>query len=249
MTSTMSVHSIEEDESDHNAAVEPFEGEEEVDANGEPEFGPQNDKEQLMHDQAIDNFLAPLAVNDARLYQLGCRFSQLYLELARTSDQQFLPTPVTRLPSGQETGKYLAIDVGGSNLRVAFIELLGAAADDLENNSASSTSNGLQASDAISNLEKSRDTLRKAQRHRVRRTLEKAWPIAEHLKMDKAEDLFLWIGDCMAEVVADSLAADTDAEEAPEELEMGITFSFPMMYVYIYSIEQKRHHTRLMKSD
>ena len=229
MTSTMSVHSIEEDESDHNAAVEPFEGEDE-DANGEPGLDLQADKEQLMHDETIDNFLAPLAVNDARLYQLGCRFSQLYLELARTSDQQFLPTPVTRLPNGQETGRYLAIDVGGSNLRVAFIELLGAAADDLENSSASS-SNGHSGSETVSNKEKSRDTLRKAQRHRVRRTLEKAWPIAEHLKMDKAEDLFLWIGDCMAEVVADSLATDADIQAAPEELEMGITFSFPMMYV------------------
>ncbi|EGD95434.1 hexokinase [Trichophyton tonsurans CBS 112818] len=227
----MSVHSIEEDESDHNAAVEPFEGEDE-DANGESGLDLQGDKEQLMHDETIDNFLAPLTVNDARLYQLGCRFSELYLELARTSDQQFLPTPVTRLPNGQETGRYLAIDVGGSNLRVAFIELLGAAADDLENSSSSSSSsssNGHPASEAVSNMEKSRDTLRKAQRHRVRRTLEKAWPIAEHLKMDKAEDLFLWIGDCMAEVVADSLATDADIEDAPEELEMGITFSFPMM--------------------
>ncbi|KAF3482215.1 hexokinase-1 [Arthroderma uncinatum] len=211
----MSVHSAGE-ESDHNVAMEPFDGEDEDSIVDEQEI-----EEQAMQDQLIDNFLAPLAVNDARLYQLGCRFSQLYLELARTSDQQFLPTPVTRLPNGQETGRYLAIDVGGSNLRVAFIELLGAATDHLE-----TSSNG---SESVSNSERSRDTLRKAQRHRVRRTLEKAWPIAAHLKMDKAEDLFLWIGDCMAEVVADSLATDTASKEAPEELEMGITFSFPMM--------------------
>ncbi|KAM5457344.1 hypothetical protein MaudCBS49596_000539 [Microsporum audouinii] len=213
----MSVHGAEE-ESDRNAAVELFDGDEEEEDTID-DF--QSDQEQSRHDEVIDNFLAPLAVNDARLYQLGCRFSQLYLELARTSDQQFLPTPVTRLPSGRETGRYLAIDVGGSNLRVAFIELLGAESDDLE-----TSSNG---SESISNSERSRDTLRKARRHRVRRTLEKAWPIAEHLKKDKAEDLFLWIGDCMAEVVADSLATDAAVQEPPEELEMGITFSFPMM--------------------
>ncbi|EEQ35114.1 hypothetical protein McanMca71_001698 [Microsporum canis] len=213
----MSVHGPEE-ESDQNAAVELFDGDEEEEDTID-DF--QSDQEQSRHDEVIDNFLAPLAVNDARLYQLGCRFSQLYLELARTSDQQFLPTPVTRLPSGRETGRYLAIDVGGSNLRVAFIELLGAESDDLE-----TSSNG---SESISNSERSRDTLRKARRHRVRRTLEKAWPIAEHLKKDKAEDLFLWIGDCMAEVVADSLATDAAVQEPPEELEMGITFSFPMM--------------------
>lgn len=219
----MSVHGAEE-ESDRNAAVELFDGDEE-DEDTIDDF--QSDQEQSRHDEVIDDFLAPLAVNDARLYQLGCRFSQLYLELARTSDQQFLPTPVTRLPSGRETGRYLAIDVGGSNLRVAFIELLGAESDDLE-----TSSNG---SESISNSERSRDTLRKARRHRVRRTLEKAWPIAEHLKKDKAEDLFLWIGDCMAEVVADSLATDAAVLEPPEELEMGITFSFPMMYVKKYS--------------
>ncbi|KAK2736477.1 hypothetical protein FQN57_000733 [Myotisia sp. PD_48] len=177
------------------------------------------DEEQLMQDYAADNFLRPLAVDEAKLYQLACRFSKLYPELARTSTQQFLPTPVTDLPSGQETGRYLAIDVGGSNLRVAFIDLLGEAADKENNNG-----------DNASNSEKSRDTLRKAQRHRVKRTLEKAWPIGEHLKMDKAEDLFLWIGDCMAEIVADSLASDmATGKPVPEELEMGITFSFPMM--------------------
>src|SRR5437667_4281319 len=116
-------------------------------------------------DHTIDTFLRPIVIEDATLYQLACRFSQVYRELCRTSDQQFLPTPVTRLPSGQETGRYLAIDVGGSNLRVAFVELLGESDD--------------QATDVTNTLEKSRDTILKAQRQRVRRTLDKTWPIGE----------------------------------------------------------------------
>jgi hexokinase len=167
----------------------------------------------------LDSFVKPLVLDEAALYNLACRFSKVYQHLARTSQEQFLPTPVTRLPTGKETGRYLAIDVGGSNLRVAFIELLGETAD----------------SDGNSVADESRDTIRMAQRQRVRRTLEKAWPIQEHLKMDKAEDLFSWIGDCIAEVVADNLTSDATKGEIPTELEMGITFSFPIMYVYEFS--------------
>jgi len=165
---------------------------------------------------ALDSFTKPLVLDEAALYNLARRFSKVYQHLARTSQEQFLPTPVTRLPTGKETGRYLAIDVGGSNLRVAFIELLGETADSDEDLAA----------------DESRETIRMAQRQRVRRTLEKAWPIQEHLKMDQAEDLFSWIGDCIAEVVADSLTSDATKGEIPAELEMGITFSFPIMYVY-----------------
>lgn len=167
------------------------------------------------NDQELEAFINPLVIDESKLHILAYQFSTVYKDLAQRSDQQFLPTPVTSLPSGQETGQFLAIDVGGTNLRVAFIELLGEAADD---NDQSSTA-----------TEKTRETIKKAQIPRVRRILEKAWPIGEHLKMDKAEDLFSWIGDCIAEVVSDRLSSDNYNLKAPEELVMGITFSFPMM--------------------
>ncbi|KAH8429609.1 hexokinase family protein [Aspergillus melleus] len=172
-------------------------------------------KEHLERHRVLDDFLSPLALDEAVLYKLARRFSGVYRRLALESEEQFLPTPVTNLPTGLETGRYLAIDVGGSNLRVAFIELLGESAD-----------SDIRSADAS---ERSRDTIRKAQRQRVKRTLEKAWPIQEHLKMDKAEDLFSWIGDCIAEVVAESLTSDATKGTIPAELEMGITFSFPIM--------------------
>jgi hexokinase len=62
---------------------------------------------------------------------------------------------------------------------------------------------------------------------RVTRTLEKSWPIGEQLKHEKAEDLFAWIGDRIAEVVEDGLRVY--GETLPEELPLGVTFSFPMM--------------------
>ncbi|KAF7592916.1 hypothetical protein BBP40_012237 [Aspergillus hancockii] len=171
-------------------------------------------REYLEHHRRIDQFLSPLALDEAILYKLARRFSTVYRDLALKSEEQFLPTPVTHLPTGLETGRYLAIDVGGSNLRVAFIELLGDTAD---------------ADIGSTDAEEQSDTIRKAQRQRVRRTLERAWPIQEHLKMDQAEDLFSWIGDRIAEVVAESLTSDATKNKVPEELEMGITFSFPIM--------------------
>lgn len=172
-------------------------------------------QEFLAHHQQLEEFLSPISLNEGLLYKLARRFSATYRNLALTSDQQFLPTPVTQLPTGRETGRYLAIDVGGSNLRVAFIELLGDAVD-----------SDVRPTDAT---EESHDTIRKAQRPRVKQTLEKAWPIQEHLKLDKAEDLFSWIGDCIAEVVAESLSSDATKKDIPTELDMGITFSFPIM--------------------
>jgi hexokinase len=162
----------------------------------------------------LDAFVQPLLIDDNVVHNLAYQFSKVYEELAIRSDEQFLPTPVTKLPTGHETGQFLAIDVGGTNLRVAFIELLGDTEEFLP------TANG---------VERSRETIRNAQRPRVRRTLEKAWPIGEHLKMDKTEDLFAWIGDCIAEVVGDRLTSDQGKVPVPEELAMGITFSFPMM--------------------
>ena len=165
-------------------------------------------------DLELETFVQPLHIDDNVVHTLAYQFSKVYEELALQSDEQFLPTPVTKLPGGQETGQFLAIDVGGTNLRVAFIELLGDAEGFLP------TANG---------ADRSRETIRNAQRPRVRRTLEKAWPIGEHLKMDRTEDLFSWIGDCIAEVVGDQLSSDAGRIPIPEELPMGITFSFPMM--------------------
>ena len=182
-----------------------------------PDVVDSSERERFAHDQALNEFLAPLRIEEAKLHRLARRFSTVYTQLALESSEQFLPTPVTKLPTGHETGRYLAIDVGGSNLRVSFIELLGSSSghdDERQQQNAS---------------QKSRHTILKARRQRVKRTLERAWPIGEHLKRDNADDLFSWIGDCIAEVVAESLSKDATKTRIPEELDMGITFSFPIM--------------------
>lgn len=65
---------------------------------------------------------------------------------------------------------------------------------------------------------------------RVNRLLEKSWPIEDHLKNEKAEDLFAWIGKRIAEVVGDGCRAWPG--EVAQEIPLGVTFSFPIVLVY-----------------
>lgn len=156
----------------------------------------------------VEKALAALTgfIDESTLLDLASRFSETYRRLANSSVEHFLVTPVTALPTGSEKGKFLSIDVGGTNLRAGLIELLGDAEDG--------------ASKPISKIKRSHD---------------KNWPIGDHLKMDQAEDLFAWIGDCIAEVIQDALDELPESAESPfgDELLLGITFSFPMAYVYI----------------
>jgi len=146
-------------------------------------------------------------VNESTLLDLAVRFSDTYSSLAKTSLDQFLITPVTALPTGKEKGKFVSIDVGGTNLRVGLIELVGEIEDDVQREG-------------------------RGPPEKVKRSHDKSWPIGDHLKMDKAEDLFAWIGDCIAEILTDALneAQVSASVESPfsEELLLGITFSFPM---------------------
>src|SRR5947207_819956 len=120
---------------------------------------------------AIDEFLRPLVVDGAKLHDLARSFDQVYRKLAIESEDQFLPTPISVLPSGDEQGQFLAIDIGGSNLRVGFVELIGHIGRDV--------------------------LLRGSSPPRFQRIFEKEWPIGEHLKNEHADDLFAWIGDCI----------------------------------------------------
>ncbi|KAI8942681.1 hypothetical protein NX059_000731 [Plenodomus lindquistii] len=153
-------------------------------------------------------------INTRDLLDLAHRFSATYSDLAKTSTEHFLVTPVTALPTGKEKGKFLSIDVGGTNLRVGFIELLGERTEPRRDEPERSSTVGEDVFESI------------------RRSHDKSWPIGDHLKMDQAEDLFRWIGDCIAEVIKGALdeqAATPDANpNLGDEIQLGITFSFPM---------------------
>ncbi|KAK2627723.1 hypothetical protein QTJ16_002369 [Diplocarpon rosae] len=160
---------------------------------------------------SLDSFLRPLHIDIPKIHSLARSLCDTFTSLAAESEEQFLPTPISESllrPEQQQKGRYLAIDIGGTNLRVGFIELRGPGKSTSE--------------DAGDERENEYNDRSRAQCH-----LEKSWPIGEQLKNDKAEDLFKWIGGCIAEVVQDGCRAWPG--ELSEDIALGVTFSFPMI--------------------
>ncbi|KAF4631915.1 hypothetical protein G7Y89_g6218 [Cudoniella acicularis] len=164
---------------------------------------------------SLDEFLRPLNIDIPKIHSLAKSLSYTFTRLAKESKNQFLSTPISDSllrPEGDGKGRFLAIDIGGTNLRVGFIELLSPEDSQVE-------------STKVNGYSTSNDTGKEASR--VRRHLEKSWPIGEQLKHNKAEDLFAWIGSCIAEIVRDGHQKwDGDL---PGEIPLGVTFSFPMI--------------------
>lgn len=151
---------------------------------------------------SLEKFLQPFKIDLTVLSNLAVDLSETYKHLALTSTDQFLGAAINVLPTGNETGLFLALDIGGSNLRVGFVELLGSHNYKQDN---------------------------------LRRSFDKSWPIEDRFKDEKAEDLFAWIGKCIAEVIGDCLKAmvknGPDRDPLGPVLPTGITWSFPMVYV------------------
>ncbi|KAH7035399.1 hexokinase-7 [Microdochium trichocladiopsis] len=164
---------------------------------------------------SVEDYLAPLQCSTETAHQLSHEMYRTFQRLSAESLDQFLPTPIAesilRPADGQHTGRYLAIDIGGTNLRVGFIELPGNA-----------VKRRLVADQSDPNLS-APDTGSPP----FQRLLERSWPILEHLKSQTAEDLFKWIGTCIVEVVQAGRDAFNYSPE--DELPMGVTFSFPMV--------------------
>ncbi|RYO74903.1 hypothetical protein DL764_010647 [Monosporascus ibericus] len=138
---------------------------------------------------------------------LAREFRLTFERLAAESTDQFLPTPIAesilRPEAGQEKGRYLAIDIGGTNLRVGFIELLGG-----------------------DKYDPKPDQTLNSKEPPVRQAFEKSWPILENLKSRQPDELFTWIGKCIVEVVREGCEKFHLPKDIP--LPMGVTFSFPM---------------------
>ncbi|KAK9774743.1 putative Phosphotransferase [Seiridium cardinale] len=167
----------------------------------------------------VADFLQPLRIDVPTVQQLSHEFRQTFQDLATESLDQFLPTPITesilRPTAGSEKGTYLAIDIGGTNLRVGFIELLGSNKED-------TAPNGVNGANGKINGRHNGPA-----RPPLRRVLERSWPILEHLKNEKADALFAWIGARIAEVVHEGCGHYSLPRD--KALHLGVTFSFPMV--------------------
>lgn len=82
-------------------------------------------------DKSIEEFLKeaeaalldPVNPDKLRVFSEG--LGKQFLERLMNDPECMLPSYNHQLPSGNESGRYLALDVGGSTLRVALVELSG----------------------------------------------------------------------------------------------------------------------------
>lgn len=88
-------------------------------------------------DAFVEFIESEFAISDAKLHDLKHRFVKELEEglLRKDAMLKCLPTFVSSLPSGHEQGKYLTVDLGGTNLRVGLVELLGSGQFKIEKHS------------------------------------------------------------------------------------------------------------------
>jgi len=76
----------------------------------------------------VEDLCRDLVVNNDHIHVMEMRLRAalakgLSTETHETSSVKCFPTHVTHLPTGQEIGKFLALDLGGTNFRVLLLEL------------------------------------------------------------------------------------------------------------------------------
>lgn len=127
-----------------------------------------------------------------------------------TSSDQFIPTPLLKqnMSTGHQKGKCLAVDIGGTNLRVGIIEFLAT------NETSDHDGMGENTKDAPNGS-------------RLHKSFEKSWYIDEDLKKEHPQKIFNWIGSCIIDVMSNKRSFPDGYDE--EFLPVGITFSFPMI--------------------
>ena len=69
--------------------------------------------------------LMPLTIPTDTLLDMSAKLTASLMEGVQSSAASMLPCHIYRLPSGHETGTFLSVDLGGSTLRVALVQLHG----------------------------------------------------------------------------------------------------------------------------
>ncbi|KAG5926312.1 hypothetical protein E4U42_003431 [Claviceps africana] len=180
----------------------------------------------------LNDFLQPMSIDVEKCHVLSHALMQNFMHLAADSLDQFLPTPISEsiLRPVADYGR----GSGGTNLRVGFVELSASDDDnDLKPNGTNhfrdchgETKTHVTATDDEADDDRESHCVSTSPSSRLHRHLERSWPIANHLKNDNADSLFLWIGKCIAEVVAEGCQKLGLARDSP--IPLGVTFSFPM---------------------
>lgn len=129
-------------------------------------------------DSTVTAFKQLSGESGPKLYETSSVLLQTLYHALQTSTQSMLPTYTTSLPESSTTGTAVAIDLGGSTLRVLVIKLQGNVRND-EN-----------------------DTLQRTSDWKV--LVRNSWPVEDEIKRSKLQDFFDWIADCVRKTITEA---------------------------------------------
>lgn len=138
------------------------------------------------------------ALEPQHLHDLSSRLQIELKERLQQSDISMLPSYHHTLPSGSERGTFLALDVGGSNFRLALIDLNGRTAKEKEEDG------GMH----------------------VRHSL--CFPIDASVRALRGKAFFEWMADRIEETLDTDEHRSVSAATAQKPLLMGLAWSFPI---------------------
>ncbi|CAO3685795.1 unnamed protein product [Umbelopsis ramanniana] len=141
--------------------------------------------------EAMEQVVSEFETTTKHMHEIVEQFTK---EMRRELDQQgatvaVIPSFVIGRPTGQEKGEYLALDLGGTNLRVCQVILLG-------------------------------DGHYQIHQHK--------YVVSEELKLGHMRHLCDFIADCLC-----SFLAEYGDPESTQMLDLGFTFSFPILQTSI----------------
>ncbi|KAK6361876.1 hypothetical protein TWF730_005588 [Orbilia blumenaviensis] len=161
-----------------------------------------NSSELRSLEELLDNELfANIPAGD--MQEISKSLTASYATGLKESTASMLPSHIYFLPNGQETGYYLAVDLGGSTLRVAIVHLEGYKDPSLRGSPIAASNPRPMNIVSI-----------------------RSWAGAkvDHLKTLTGDAFFDWIADKIGEVIEEKFGTRTKTELLP----LGLSWSFPI---------------------
>ncbi|ETI23978.1 hypothetical protein G647_05785 [Cladophialophora carrionii CBS 160.54] len=170
--------------------------------------GARGDLAAAFFDEAISSLTSPLTTPELFKYS-ELLTGSLRKNMEDATSLSMLPSFIHGLPTGQETGRAIAIDIGGSTMRFALVELYG----QREEASPSSSTPGASPDDKQYHLPPSQ---------RLGIITQRRWEITQRVKELDGELFFDWITLNVKEAM---LEAGLDCQQG---FRVGLGWSFPL---------------------
>ncbi|KAL5601009.1 hypothetical protein BROUX41_005840 [Berkeleyomyces rouxiae] len=166
---------------------------------------------------------------EPELLAMATGFRSQFMQALESGTINMLPSYSYRLPSGDEAGRYLAVDMGGSNLRIALIELLGHGEDGKDPRRQRPNEMGTPTVNGTSINPRDSDT------KGTRILIMKSFPVSESIRKLAGMGFFEWMAARIAETVRETGLAPAPG---PEQQAFSSSPALPLSLAWSFPIDQ-----------